>query len=133
MRRPSPAVSKGTQFPFQVAVACWIDLLGYGRMISKAGFNPLHPDARHALARIRAFHRFIAEHSARHFPTLAMNDGAVAYRDLSFRSRSVTHDFLTRAWQMFEAIRNEENKSGYPGARTRLGMRLPHAGAARWP
>jgi hypothetical protein len=74
----SPLVSKGVQFSFHVAVACWVDLLGYGSMISRAGFNPLHPDARQALVRTQAFHTIVAEHSARHFPTLVMNDGAVA-------------------------------------------------------
>ncbi|WP_171946452.1 hypothetical protein [Hyphomicrobium sp. CS1GBMeth3] len=52
----SPIVGKGTSFPFQVSVACWIDLLGYGRMISEAGFNPLHPKAKDAIKRIRRFH-----------------------------------------------------------------------------
>jgi hypothetical protein len=117
MKKVSAAVSKSARFPFQVAVSCWIDLLGYGEMISASGFNPLHPDAREALARIKAFHHIVAEHSARYFPTLVMNDGAVAYRDLSLRARSPTHDFLMRAWQMFEAVRNADMKGGYPGPR----------------
>ena len=117
MKKPSPAVSKNASFPFQVAVACWIDLLGYGGMISAAAFNPMHPEAREALARIRTFHRIVAEHSVRHFPTLVMNDGAVAYRDLSLRARSVTHDFLMRAWEMFEAVRLEDMNHGHPGPR----------------
>jgi hypothetical protein len=29
-KRTSPLVRKSASFPFQVAVACWIDLLGYG-------------------------------------------------------------------------------------------------------
>ena len=110
-------VSKSTKFPFQVAVSSWIDLLGYGEMISASGFIPLHAEARDALARIRTFHRIVAEHSARYFPTLVMNDGAVAYRDLSLRARSPTHDFLVRAWKMFEAVRNEDMKNGHPGPR----------------
>ncbi|MGM4980617.1 hypothetical protein [Rhizobium sp. 11_C7_N12_5] len=114
---PSTAVGKSTKFPFQVAVSCWIDLLGYGEMISASRFNPLHPDARDALARIRTFHRIVAENSARYFPTLVMNDGAVAYRDLSLRARAPTHDFLVRAWQMFDAVRNADIKSGHPGPR----------------
>lgn len=117
MKKSSPVVSKSARLPFQVAVSCWIDLLGYGEMISASDFNPLHPDARKALTRIRKFHRIVAEHSARNFPTLVMNDGAVAYRDLSLRARSPTHDFLVRAWRMFEAVRNEDMKNGYPGAR----------------
>ncbi len=117
MKKQSPLVGKSVRFPFQVAVSCWIDLLGYGQMISASGFNPLHPDARAALSRIRTFHRIVAEHSARYFPTLVMNDGAVAYRDLSLRSRSPTHDFLVRAWHMFDAVRREDLKRGHPGPR----------------
>jgi hypothetical protein len=117
MKKPPAVVSKNARFPFQVAVSCWIDLLGYGEMISASGFNPLHAEAREALARIRTFHRIVAEHSARDFPTLVMNDGAVAYRDLSLRARSPTNDFLVRAWKMFEAVRNEDIRNGHPGPR----------------
>jgi hypothetical protein len=116
MAKP-PIVGKGTSFPFQVSIACWIDLLGYGQMIADAGFNPLHPGAKKAITRIRRFHKTVAEHSARYFPTLVMNDGAVAYRDLSMRSRSVSHDFLIRCWHLFQAIKAEDEELGYPGAR----------------
>ena len=93
----TPKVAKSLSFPFQISVACWIDLLGYGRMISEAAFNPLDARAKIALKRLSRFHEIVASHSNRYFPTLALNDGAVAYRDLSLRSRSVTHDFLVRA------------------------------------
>jgi hypothetical protein len=112
-----PLVSRGTRFPFQIAVACWADLLGYGAMIAEAGFNPLHPKASEALRRLRRFHEIVASHSSRNFPTLVMNDGAVAYRDLSLRSRAPTHDFLMRAWNLFNSIKNEEKVSSFPGAR----------------
>jgi hypothetical protein len=117
MKKPSPIVAKRRQFPFQVAVACWIDLLGYGSMIAKSGFNPLHHEAKQALARLRKFHETVAQHSARHYPTLVMNDGAVAYRDLSLRTRSVTHEFLMRSWRLFSAIKAEETTLGHPGPR----------------
>src|SRR5579864_5719088 len=116
MRQP-PIVGKGVSFPFQVSVACWIDLLGYGQMIAEAGFNPLHPKAKNAITRIRKFHKTVAEHSARYFPTLVMNDGAVAYRDLSMRSRSVSHDFLSRCWHLFQDIKVRDQELGSPGAR----------------
>lgn len=127
----SPIVGKGVAFPFQVSIACWIDLLGYGRMISEAGFNPLHPKAKEAIKRIRQFHKTIAEHSSRRFPTLVMNDGAVAYRDLSMRGRSVSHKFLMQSWAVFQAIKDEEAKQGYPGARLVLacGFRMRGRGA----
>jgi hypothetical protein len=116
-RTAGPLVGKSTSFPFQISVACWIDLLGYGRMISEAEFNPLHVKSKEALGRLRCFHQVVARHSTRHFPTLVMNDGAVAYRDLSLRSRSVTHDFLVRAWSLFTDLKTSEATLGFPGAR----------------
>jgi hypothetical protein len=86
-------------------------------MISDAGFNPLHPEAKQAIARLRKFHEIVAKHSAPRFPTLVMNDGAVAYRDLSLRSRSVTQDFLMRSWGLFQAIKTEDTDLGHPGPR----------------
>lgn len=113
----SPSVSKGRNFPFQTAIAGWIDLLGYGGMIAKAGFNPLHPESTAAKRRLRQFHEVVASHSGRTFPSLVMNDGAVIYRDLSYRSASVTFDFLQRSWALFNEIKRVESKSAYPGAR----------------
>jgi hypothetical protein len=49
-----------------------------------------------------------------------MNDGAVAYRDLSLRSRNVTYDFLLRSWRLFQAIQADETKHGLPGPRAVL-------------
>jgi len=113
----APVVRKSMSFPFQTSVACWIDLLGYGSMIANANFNPLHPNSKLALKRLRAFHEIVARHSARTFPTLVMNDGAVAYRDLSFRGSSVTYDFLARAWSLFQSIQTKDHGDGFPGPR----------------
>jgi len=112
-----PLVRKGASFPFQIAAVAWVDLLGYGAMISEAGFNPMHPKAHAAIRRIRAFHEQVASSSKRAFPTLVMNDGAVAYRDLSIRSHSVTQEFIVNAWNLFSAIRESELAAGYPGPR----------------
>lgn len=116
----SPLVRKSASFPFQIAVVCWIDLLGYGAMIAEADFNPLHPKASEAMQRLRRFHAIVASHSFRHFPTLVMNDGAVAYRDLSLRSRGPTFEFLMRAWNLFNNIKDDEAARGLPGARVVL-------------
>lgn len=118
--KAGPLVRKGARFPFETAVVCWMDLLGYGAMIAEADFNPLHPKAQDAVRRLRQFHKIVASHSARNFPTLVMNDGAAAYRDLSLRSREPTYDFLMRAWTLFNEIKNEENASAFPGARVVL-------------
>lgn len=116
-RKTGRLVRKSYAFPFQVAVVCWIDLLGYGAMIAEADFNPLHPKACEAMARLRRFHKIVASNSARYFPTLVMNDGAAAYRDLSLRSRAPTHEFLMRAWRLFKSIKSDEIAHGLPGAR----------------
>lgn len=113
----APTIGKGKTFPFQVSVVCWVDLLGYGRMISDAGFNPLHPSSSAAKKRLRAYHDVVASVSGRYFPTLVMNDGAVAYKDLSFRNPSVTYAFLQNCWRLFNSIKKVEEVSGYPGAR----------------
>lgn len=89
-------------------------------MIAEADFNPLHPKASEAMQRLRRFHAIVASHSFRHFPTLVMNDGAVAYRDLSLRSRGPTYDFLMRAWKLFNSIKDDETSCGLPGARVVL-------------
>jgi hypothetical protein len=119
-RKREPLVGKSTILPFPIAVVCWIDLLGYGAMIAEADFNPLHPKASEAMQRLRRFHEIVALHSARHFPTLVMNDGAASYRDLSLRSREPSHDFLNRAWNLFNAIKRSEDDRQLPGARVVL-------------
>jgi hypothetical protein len=100
-----------------VAVVCWIDLLGYGAMIAEADFNPLRLKASDAVRRLRRFHEIVASHSGREFPTLVMNDGAAAYRDLSLRSREPSYDFLMSAWDLFQEIKRDENEKELPGAR----------------
>jgi hypothetical protein len=111
------SVAKSKSIPFPTAVACWVDLLGYGGMISAAGFNPLHPQSFSARNRLWNYHTLVASHSMTYFPTLALNDGVIAYRDLSYRSASVTYDFLSRCWNLFKAINAHEKASGFPGAR----------------
>ena len=112
-----PVVRKGIILPITTAVASWVDLLGYGAMIAEGQFNPLRQESIRAGQRLRRFHAIVAAKSSRHFPTLVMNDGAVAYRDLSFRSSSVTYDFLRRSWDLFIAIQKDELRASCPGAR----------------
>ena len=45
----SPSVRKGVRFPFQTAVACWIDVLGYGGMIRDGQYNPLDQKSKKAI------------------------------------------------------------------------------------
>lgn len=116
-RRPHSINRSSESIPFRIAAVCWIDLLGYGSAMSGARFNPLHHAAKDAISRLRRFHRIVSEKSHRHFPTLVMNDGAAAYRDLPLQSNSATYDFLRRSYDLHRAIAVAEKKSGDPGAR----------------
>ncbi len=86
-------------------------------MIRDGQYNPLDQQSKQAISRLRSFHQIVASNSLRKFPTLVMNDGGVAYRDLSYRTRPVTFDFLKRCWSLFNDIQSSELKHGYPGAR----------------
>src|SRR5690242_7142837 len=85
--------------------------------MAAAKFNPLDPLAKDAIGRLRRFHRIVSEHSDRDFPTLIMNDGAAAYRDLCFENNAATYDFFCRAFDLHHAISKAEKKSGNPGPR----------------
>lgn len=117
MNNSNDRVSFKTHFPFQVSIACWIDLLGYGESLAEAGFNPLDSRSKNAVLRLRKFHEQVALHSHRRFPSLVLNDGAVAYRDLTWNSAWTTFEFLRDAWVLYQAIAKIEATQGQPGAR----------------
>lgn len=129
--QPPIASGRARNLPFQVAAVCWVDLLGYGGMIGAADFNPIAPQAKTAITRLRAFHRIVAEHSGRTFRTLVLNDGAVVYRDLSLRSSGVTYDFLTRSFALFKALEASEKRNGWYGARMVLATGFRAKGSSR--
>lgn len=131
-RRPATiSRSRAGALPFCISATAWVDLLGYGSMIADAELNPIDPRAKAAVARLRAFHRIFAEHSGRHYKTLVINDGAVAYRDLSLRDNGVTHDFLQRSQQLFHAISENEQRNSWPGARMVVGVGFRARGSRR--
>jgi len=123
--------SRAGALPFCISATAWVDLLGYGSMIADAGLNPIDPRAKAAVTRLRIFHRIVADHSGRHYKTLVINDGAVAYRDLSLRDNGVTHDFLQRSQQLFDAISENEDRNNWPGARMVLGLGFRARGSRR--
>lgn len=132
--RKNPAVisrSRTGALPFCISATAWVDLLGYGSMIANAELNPIDPRAKAAIARLRIFHRVVAEHSNRYYRTLVINDGAVAYRDLSLRDNGVTHDFLQRSHRLFDAISENERRNDWPGARMILGLGFRARGSRR--
>lgn len=114
--------AKGEKREFEVSACLWVDLLGYGSMLQDAGWDPTSPGAKAALNRIVAFQDVVSKHSTRHFPSFVMNDGAIAYRDLSPRTRGVTLDFLTRSAKLHAEINAVEDASGHPGARAVLAV-----------
>jgi hypothetical protein len=127
MPKRDPVIRKGATAPFKVAAVTWIDLLGYGEAIASAQFNPMHPNSVRMMHRLRTFHQVVARHSHRYFRSLTINDGAAISRDLSWRSASVTRDFVSRSWQLFREVQKAEFEAGEPGARLVLavGFRVP--------
>lgn len=108
MRKPSfnrPLIRKGRRGRASIYAVAWVDLLGYGGQIGGADLNPLHPAALVAQERLRVFSEIVKRHSVNFFPSLVMNDGAVFYRHLSFRSTANLSDFLFRARKLYTAIK----------------------------
>lgn len=112
-----PDFSFKKQSPYPLSVVAWVDLLGYGSQIAKAKFDLTNEHSIEATQRIRRFHKLCANHSARNFPSLVINDGCAFYRDLSLRTNSVTYDFLRRSYAFFRAVQNDEAFYKMPGAR----------------
>lgn len=132
-RNRTPVIRKGgsSSLPFKVAIVGWIDLLGYGNMIADVDYNPIADQAKRPINRLRTFHRIVAEHSARNFRTLVLNDGAVAYRDLSLRGSANTVDFFCRAWDLYSAVQSSEIRNGFAGARMVVAPGLRAKGSRR--
>jgi hypothetical protein len=113
-----PKTAKGQKFKFETSCVAWIDLLGYGSSLEAVHFDPTTSVAENALDRVRRFHEIVTKASKKLYPTFVLNDGAVAYRDLSPRSKEVTYDFISRSFDLFEAVNeNEKKHSNLPGAR----------------
>jgi hypothetical protein len=128
---PDISRARAAKLPFHVSIAAWIDLLGYGSMIGVSGMNPIDPSAEEAVRRLRMFQRIVAEHSHRHYRTLVLNDGAVAYRDLSLRSDGPTRDFLQRSIALHRAVNAAESRAGWYGARMVVSVGLRAKGSRR--
>lgn len=114
-----------------VAIACWLDLLGYGGAIDKAGFDPAHPLAQLPLRRLRAFHRIVSKHSSAGFPTLVMNDGAVAYSNVELVRSDKVWRFVERCWALYQEATTTDRRSGGPGLRGVIAVGLRAKGSNR--
>ncbi len=112
-----PSTAKGSIRKVEVSCVAWVDLLGYGKQIAESGFNPLEPKAQAAIARLDRLHTVVSQRASKLFPTLALNDGVIAFRDLSPRSHTVTFDFLRDSVHLFQAINAVESSNSDVGAR----------------
>lgn len=109
--------AKGSKRTVETSCVAWFDLLGYGSMLRKASFDPTHRSTVDAVERINKFQEVIEQSTCKYFLTLALNDGGAAHRDLSPRSRSVTYDFIRRAFKLHRKINEFEQESNFPGVR----------------
>ncbi len=109
--------SKGKRNKYEVSCVAWMDLLGYGSMLAESSFSPSDSKTEQAIQRLRVFHRITAKHAHKNFPVMQINDGVAYFKDLSYKSNSVTADFLHRSINIFEMVNKEEKSKGFPGAR----------------
>jgi hypothetical protein len=125
-RTTQPKTSIGSKRSVEVSICLWIDLLGYGSMLRCDGFDVTKSSTKKAVERLFRFQDIVAKHSMKLFPTVVLNDGCVAYRDLSPRSKSVTYDFLKRAYELHSEINAIESSENLPGVRSILAVGLRH-------
>jgi hypothetical protein len=114
-----------------VSLAFWMDLRGYGAMLNKSGFDPTCPDAKLAIERLRRFQETIASHSQTTFPTLVINDGAVAYRDVGLTVTDRAWPFIRRCWNLYQATTEADRQFKGDGLRGVLATGLRARGSNR--
>jgi len=112
-----PRFAKGRMYGTEISGVAWIDLLGYGAMLRPVRFNPSHASAQLAVHRLQEFHSIALKHVNRSLRALILNDGIAFVREMSPRSRTVTFDFVARVFAAFQAINEEDQSAGHPGAR----------------
>jgi len=98
-----------------VSLAFWLDLRGYGAMLNCSGFDPSSKNAKVAIDRLRRFQAVVAQHSRTSFPTLVINDGAVAYRDIGMVRTDRALPFIERCWDLFQAATTADTEAGREG------------------
>lgn len=108
-----------------------MDLLGYGGAIDEGGFDPAHPLARKPLARLYAFQRIVSKNSSGGFPTLVMNDGAVAYSNVENVRSDKVWRFIERCWALYSEATAVDRRAGGPGLRGVIAVGLRAKGSNR--
>lgn len=114
-----------------VAIACWMDLIGYGGAIDKGGFDPGHELSRRPLSRLYAFQRIVSKNSSGGFPTLVMNDGAVAYSNIENVRSDKAWRFIERCWNLYNEATAIDIRGGGPGLRGVIAVGLRAKGSNR--
>ena len=90
----------------RVSLASWIDLRGYGEEIGAANFDPYNERAFNPRKRLMSFHKLVEKYAKTDkFPTLVLNDGVVAFRDLLSTDASDTYDFFGRSWRLYSEVK----------------------------
>lgn len=131
LRKGEHLVESRKLLPVTVSMACWLDLLGYGAMLNRASFDPYHPIAKRAIEPLRAFQEVVANNSLAAFPTLVINDGAVAYADVGIDARDKVSAFVERSWILFEAASATDIAGGVGGIRAVVAAGLRAKGSRR--
>lgn len=117
MKEKRVGIGKQNGFHSALFAVTWVDLLGYGTMLRECNFDPTSKEAKNALIRLENFNRLSIKHSASVFPILQINDGIVSWRELSFRTKSVTQDFIDRSLAFFYELTDMEKQNSFPGPR----------------
>lgn len=125
------ARSKSSAGSTVVSLAFWLDLRGYGAMLNDARFDPTCPEAKAAIERLRRFQEVVAVHSRTTFPTLVINDGAVAYRDIGLTVTDRALPFIERCWNLYQAAMEADLLLGGIGLRGVLAVGLRARGSNR--
>jgi hypothetical protein len=113
-----------------VSVSCWFDLYRYGSSLNEASFDPSHALAALPIARLSAFQKIVRAHSEGGFPTLVLNDGAVAYADVGSVRRDKLWKFIERCAALFDAATLADRNSDGHGLRAVIALGLRRRGRA---
>jgi hypothetical protein len=100
-------------------------------MLNGACFDPTCPEAKPALERLRRFQEVVASHSRTTFPTLVINDGAVAYRDIGLTVTDRVWTFVERCWNLYQAATEADQLLAGYGLRGVLAAGLRARGSNR--
>ena len=100
-------------------------------MLNEARFDPTSSEAKVAIKRLRRFQEVVASYSRSTFPTLVINDGAVAYADIGLTVRNRAWSFIERCWTLYRAAAAADLALGGIGLRGVVAAGLRAKGSNR--